>query len=90
MVGLQLGLGRALQGMVIGELLLVAAGVGGLILQYTARYQAGQLYVVIGILLVEAVLLTRSFYWVERRLVPWVGRSGGGRIRTRPALREAT
>lgn len=76
-VGLQLGLGRAIQGMVVGELLLVASGIGGLILNHSARFESGQLYAVIILVIIEALVLSRLLTWLEGRLVPWAshGRS---------------
>lgn len=71
MAGLQLGLGRAIQGMVVGELLLVATGIGGLILDFSGRYMAGELYAVVILVILEALLLSTLLQYMERRLVPW-------------------
>lgn len=57
MTGLQLGLGRALAGMVAVELLLVAVGLGRLILEYQGNFEAGALYATVGFVVIEAVLL---------------------------------
>lgn len=69
--GLRLGLGRAFTGMVAVELLLVAAGVGRLLLDFQGAFDAGAVYALVLLLVVEAVLLLRGLSWLERRLTPW-------------------
>ncbi len=69
--GLRLGLGRAVSGMVIGELLLVATGIGGLILRYQGFYQGGELFALILLVVLESWLLARAVSAVEARLIPW-------------------
>jgi ABC-type nitrate/sulfonate/bicarbonate transport system permease component len=69
--GLRLGLGRAFTGMVAVELLLVAAGVGRLLLEFQGVFNAGAVYALVLLLVVEAVLLLRGLSWLERRLTPW-------------------
>ncbi|MFK4810934.1 ABC transporter permease [Devosia sp. ZW T5_3] len=70
MTGLRLGLGRAVQAMVIVELLMVSVGIGGLILKFRGFFQPGALYAVIIIVVLEAVLLVNLMAWLERRLSP--------------------
>jgi ABC-type nitrate/sulfonate/bicarbonate transport system permease component len=69
--GLRLGLGRAFTGMVAVELLLVAVGVGRLILQFQGVFDGGAVYAITGLLVLEAVLLLQGLQWLERRLAPW-------------------
>jgi NitT/TauT family transport system permease protein len=71
--GLRLGLGRAFTGMVAVELLLVAVGVGRLILEYQGAFESGAVYAVIVFLVIEAVVLLRTLRAAERRLAPWAG-----------------
>lgn len=71
MLGARIGLGRAISGMVLIELLLMAVGIGQLILLYRGRFQAGSLYAVVLIVLIEAVVLTRLAARLERILIPW-------------------
>jgi NitT/TauT family transport system permease protein len=71
MTGLRLGLGRAVQAMVIVELLMVSVGVGGLILRFRGFLQPASLYAVIIVVIFEAVLLVNFMAWLERRLTPW-------------------
>jgi len=66
-----LGLGRALTGMIAVELLLVAVGIGRLILDYQGMFAADRLYATISFVVVEAVLLLHGLKWLERRMTPW-------------------
>jgi len=65
MTGVRLGLGRAVPGMVIVELLMVSGGFGGLILEYRSRFEApgSRLYATIVIVRVEALLLIAAARW---------------------------
>ena len=71
MAGWYLGLGRALTGMIAVELLLVAVGIGRMILDYQGMFAADLLYATVVFVVVEAVLLLGAVRWVEHRLTPW-------------------
>ncbi|MGH3587819.1 MAG: ABC transporter permease [Pseudonocardia sp.] len=71
MTGVRLGLGRAVTGMVIVELLMVSAALGGLILEYRGLFKAPLLYGTIVIILAEALLLISAARWCERKLTGW-------------------
>lgn len=71
MTGLRLGLGRAVTGMVIVELLMVSLALGGLILQFRGTFNAAGLYAVITAILIESLVLIAFAGWLERRLAPW-------------------
>ena len=75
MTGVRLGLGRAVTGMVIIELLMVAAGIGGLILRYQGQFEAGLLYGVVVLVVLEALVLVSLIRAIERRLAPWTGQT---------------
>ena len=47
MTGIRLGLGRGVTGMVIVELLMVAVGIGNLILRFQGNFSADLLYAVV-------------------------------------------
>jgi NitT/TauT family transport system permease protein len=68
LVGLRLGLSRAISGMVAVELLLVAVGVGRLIQRFQGDFDAPAVYAVVLVVVAEAVLLTGILRRVERRL----------------------
>jgi NitT/TauT family transport system permease protein len=76
MTGLRLGLSRALNGMLLAELLLMAVGVGRLILDYRGSLEPASLFGVVVILLVESVALLAASEWVERRAAPWASLGG--------------
>jgi NitT/TauT family transport system permease protein len=71
LAGLRMGLGRALTGMIVAELLVVAAGIGRLILEFQSNFDAASVYAVVTVVMIEAVLLTRGAARLERRLVFW-------------------
>ncbi|KUF19058.1 ABC transporter permease [Streptomyces silvensis] len=81
MTGVRLGLGRAVTGMVLVELLMVSDGIGGLILTYRGLLKAPQLYGTIAVILAEALLLGAAAHWAERRLTRWT-RPNPSRTRT--------
>jgi ABC-type nitrate/sulfonate/bicarbonate transport system permease component len=71
MTGVRLGVGRAVTGMVIVELLMVSTALGGLILEYRGLFKAPLLYGTIVIILAEALLLISAARWAERKLTGW-------------------
>ena len=71
MTAARLGLGRAIAGMIAVELLLVAVGVGRLILVFRANFDAAAVYAVVVIVILEAVGLLAAAGRVERRLTAW-------------------
>jgi len=71
--GLRLGLGRAFTGMVAVELLLVAVGVGQLIMDFQGAFDAGAVYAVVAVLIAETVVVLRVLTRLERHLAPWTG-----------------
>ena len=70
MMGVRLGLARAVEGMVVVELLLVAVGLGGLLLDYQGRFDAGHVYGIVLVVIAEAALLSLAGRHLERRLSP--------------------
>lgn len=79
MTGIRLGLGRAITGMVIVELLMASVALGGLILNARATFDGPTLYATIVAILAEALILIRLARWVERRVAPWAPGSQSGR-----------
>jgi NitT/TauT family transport system permease protein len=73
LTGLRLGLARAVSGMITVELLLVALGLGRLILDFQGRFDSGRLYATVLVVVAEAVALLQLFRWLERRVAPWAG-----------------
>lgn len=71
--GLRLGIGRALSGMVIVELLLVSVGLGRLILRGMAYFRPEISYAVILAVILETVLLIGFARRIETRLLDRMG-----------------
>ena len=71
MTGIRLALGRAITAMVIIELLMVAVGLGGLIIEARGRFDPESLYAVVIFVVLEALVLVSIARWIERRVVPW-------------------
>ncbi len=69
--GMRLGLGRALSGMVVAELLLIAVGVGRLMLVYQGRFESASLFAIVIMLVLEAVGLMATSAAVERHATAW-------------------
>lgn len=67
-VGARLGLARAVEGMVIVELLLVAVGVGGLLLDYQGRFEAAHVYALMLVVMAESSLLSHGVRWAHARV----------------------
>ncbi len=76
MAGIRIGLGRAITGMVVVELLMVSAGVGGLILNYRASFRSGHLYGVVIVVVFEALVLISLARRLEQKLTPWAAHDG--------------
>lgn len=73
LTGLRLGLARAITGMLIVELVLLALGIGQLIIDFQGRFEWAQLYATVVVVIIEATLLLGAIRWIERRGAPWVG-----------------
>jgi NitT/TauT family transport system permease protein len=71
MTGIRLGLGRAVTGMVIVELLLVSVGIGSLILKFRGNFQPGPLYAVVILVVLEAFILITIARRIESRVAHW-------------------
>lgn len=71
LVGFRIALGRAVTGMVIVELLMVSVGIGGLILRAQSFFRAGDLYAIVVLVVLEAILLISVLDWISAKLLPW-------------------
>jgi NitT/TauT family transport system permease protein len=76
LTGLRLGLMQAVSGMIAVELLLLAVGLGRLMLDFQGGFEAAKLYATVGVVIAEAVLLTYLGRRLERWAVPWAGEGG--------------
>jgi len=71
MAGVRIGTGRAVVGMVVVEILLVAVGMGRLILRYRGRFQSAELFAVVLALIIFGILLQMVARRIERRASRW-------------------
>jgi NitT/TauT family transport system permease protein len=71
MAGVRLGMGRAVKGMVTGEMLLTLTGIGAMIMQYGSAFATDSLFAVILTVLVIAMMATKLVQWLDQRLTGW-------------------
>jgi NitT/TauT family transport system permease protein len=69
--GMRIGLGRAITGMVMVELLLVATGLGRLLLEFSGRMQSDLVFATILVVIIEALSLLAAMQTIERRVARW-------------------
>jgi NitT/TauT family transport system permease protein len=71
LVGLKLGIGRALIGVVVAEFFGSRAGLGRLISQASDAFNMPELFAGVVVLAIAGIVMTAGFSWLEARLVPW-------------------
>jgi len=71
MAGLRLGIGRAVKGMVTGEMLLALTGMGAMIMQYGSAFATDALFAVILTVLGVALIAMKLVQALDRRLTSW-------------------
>ncbi len=69
--GMRIGLGRAITGMVMVELILVASGLGRLLLEYSGRMQSDMVFATVLTVILEALALLTAMQTIEKRLTLW-------------------
>lgn len=69
--GMRIGLGRAITGMVMVELILVASGLGRLLLEFSGRMQSDMVFATVLAVIIEALLLLTGMKQIEKRLAGW-------------------
>jgi NitT/TauT family transport system permease protein len=75
MTGIRLGLGRGITGMVIIELLMIAVGIGNMILRFQGNFDAAKLYATVLLVIFEALVLVSILRMIERRVAPWANQT---------------
>lgn len=71
MAGLRLGMGRAVRGMINGEMLIVLVGLGALLRQYGSRFDAASVFAILLVVIVVALCCTSVIQWLEKRVTGW-------------------
>ncbi|MBP1154458.1 MULTISPECIES: ABC transporter permease subunit [unclassified Paenibacillus] len=69
MNGLQLGIGRAVKGLIIGEQLVALVGIGAIIMRYGAAFQVAELYAMILFIGLLGLLLMQGVGFLQRLLI---------------------
>ena len=69
--GMRIGLGRAITGMGMVELILVASGLGRLLLEFSGRMQSDMVFATVLAVIIEALALLAAMQAVERKLTGW-------------------
>lgn len=71
MAGLRMGMGRAVKGMVSGEMFIALVGLGALLRQYGGRFQADRVLAILSIIVLLAVFATSLIQILDRYLNRW-------------------
>jgi NitT/TauT family transport system permease protein len=69
--GLRIAVGRALVGIIVGQLLIVATGIGYMFQFYGETLSLAKYFAPLIVIAALAVLLNRGVNWMESVLVPW-------------------
>lgn len=73
--GLRIAVGRALVGIIVGQLLIVATGIGYMFQFYGETLSLAKYFAPLIVIAGLAVLLNRGVNWAERALIPWKQRA---------------
>ena len=73
--GLRIAVGRALVGVIVGQLLIVATGIGYMFQFYGETLDLAKYFAPLIVIAALAVALNRAVSWAERVLIPWKQRA---------------
>lgn len=73
--GLRVGLAHGISGMIVIELTLIPAGLGGLIVNFRSSFASGDLYAVTLMILIEGLVLVGGARLLERRIAKRLGKT---------------
>lgn len=71
LAGVRLGVGRAVVGMVVAELIIVSVGLGALLRKAQALFQPDAVFAYVVVFLAVGLILTRLIAVIERRVLHW-------------------
>lgn len=69
--GLRIAVGRALVGIIVGQLLIVASGIGYMFQFYGETLALAKYFAPLIVIAVLAIALNRGVNWAERAFIPW-------------------
>lgn len=72
LTGMRLGVGRAVNGAVLGEMLISSVGIGGLLMYYGGAFQVDFLYALILLIVALAGVLMSIVHAMEKRAFRWM------------------
>jgi ABC-type nitrate/sulfonate/bicarbonate transport system permease component len=70
-VGLRLGIGRAIIAMAVAELFTALSGLGGLLLKRSEDYDTAGMFVPAFTFMAMGIVANYGLAWMERRIAPW-------------------
>jgi NitT/TauT family transport system permease protein len=73
--GLRIAVGRALVGIIVGQLLIVATGIGYMFQFYGETLSLAKYFAPLIVIAALAVALNRAVNWAERAFIPWKPRA---------------
>jgi NitT/TauT family transport system permease protein len=71
MAGVKLGMGRAVKGMVTGEVILALSGTGAMIMQYGSAFATDALFAIIFTILLVALIAMKIVEAIDRHFTGW-------------------
>jgi ABC-type nitrate/sulfonate/bicarbonate transport system permease component len=71
MAGLRLGMGRAVKGMINGELFVALVGLGALAEKFANGFDTTNVLAIVLVVMVVAVFMAEVVQWLDRRLTYW-------------------
>jgi len=72
MAGLRLGIGRAVKGMINGEMFIVVFGLGGMLRTYGGRFDAEGVFAILLVVVAVALICSSVVHGIERRVTRWM------------------
>jgi NitT/TauT family transport system permease protein len=69
--GMRLGMGRAVKGMINGEMFIAFVGLGGVVQKYGSQFDASRVLAITLVILVVAVVMGGLVQTVDRRMTRW-------------------
>jgi NitT/TauT family transport system permease protein len=72
MAGLRLGAGRAVKGMINGEMFVAVVGLGAVVMNQGKRFDAAGVLAVLLVIVIVSLFAVKAVQMVDRRLTAWV------------------
>jgi NitT/TauT family transport system permease protein len=72
MAGVRLGMGRAVKGMINGEMFIAIVGLGAVVKKAGIRFDSEGVLAVLILIVIVAMILTKVVQFVDKRLTGWL------------------